>query len=236
MHGIYNKVDAGAIQRRWYGKVMMMFRKFIRPGIIKRFGTKFGRAAWDESSGEWNKGTYVSGVLMLRHLLMGYMKYGMSVQASWNLMDDTERANARSFAVEMSGLLISMFGLIFLQGLGDDDDDKPYALDFAIYQFDRLVSETSFYTPFGLFNEGKKIMSSPAASFSAMGDIGSALWELISYPFKDEEERTYQSGVYNNESKLKVKTTKVVPVLNQWQKLDRISESNRAYALFRLVD
>ena len=236
MHGIYNKVDAGAIQRRWYGKVMMMFRKFIRPGIIKRFGTKFGRAAWDESSGEWNKGTYVSGVLMLRHLLMGYMKYGMSVQASWNLMDDTERANARSFAVEMSGLLISMFGLIFLQGLGDDDDDKPYALDFAIYQFDRLVSETSFYTPFGLFNEGKKIMSSPAASFSAMGDIGSALWELISYPFKDEEERTYQSGVYNNESKLKVKTKKVTPILNQWQKLDRISESNRAYALFRLVD
>lgn len=36
-----------------------------------------------------------------------------------------------------------MFGLMFLQGLGDDDDDKPYALDFAIYQsLDRLVSET----------------------------------------------------------------------------------------------
>ena len=54
--GIYNKEDAATMSRRALGKMVIQFRKYMRPGWNKRFGSKFGKSFWTESRDEWDKG------------------------------------------------------------------------------------------------------------------------------------------------------------------------------------
>ncbi|WP_323170695.1 hypothetical protein, partial [Pantoea agglomerans] len=47
IHGIYNKDDYGTIQYRNFGKLLMQFKKHLRPMFNKRFGRQFGKTVYN---------------------------------------------------------------------------------------------------------------------------------------------------------------------------------------------
>jgi len=60
LHGIYNKEDAGALQKYALGRLAMQFRKWMRPGWTKRFGSTFGKTEWNERRSHYDEGMYVT--------------------------------------------------------------------------------------------------------------------------------------------------------------------------------
>lgn len=255
--GIYNREDSNILGRRAMGKMIMQFKKFMRPGWNKRFGSKFGSSYWTESRDEWDKGSYVSLFQFLKgtsgrnrydengkeiefrnmisRLLSDFSHFTTNIRLYWNTLDDFEQGNVRRALLDMVYLCAVLAAGFVLKSLkpDDDDDENYYGYDFTVYQVDRLLSELMFYTPFGLINEGQKILKSPAAVQSAAIDIYKTFANLVSYPFVSDEQRIYQSGIYAKDSKLKVNAIKLVPILNKVQQLQRIDKFNKYYILFR---
>ncbi|MCK9429717.1 MAG: hypothetical protein M0R17_06900 [Candidatus Omnitrophica bacterium] len=254
--GIYNKEDAATISRTVIGKAGMQFKKHVRPGWNKRFGAKFGKSFWSESRDEWNKGAHVSLFKFLAspfsrhrafntdeakefHTMMGRIlndlyHFATNVGIYWNTLDDFEKGNVRRAIMDNIYLCSVLMVAAMLKTLKpEDDDDENFAYDLAAYEIDRLLSETMTYSPWGLVNEGQKIMKSPAAVQGTIIDTYRLMSSLVGYPFQDEDERKYRTGVYAGDTKLKVNAIKLVPVINKIQQLQRIDKFNKYYILFR---
>ena len=252
--GIYNREDAGMVQRRGLGKLAIQFRKYMRPGWNKRFGTKFGKSFWTESRDEWDKGMYTSLFHFLKtgikrnydstegaeiHATMGKIlndmwHFATNVNVYWNTLDDFDKGNIRRVLLEQLYLIATIAVAMMLKGLKpDDDDDENFLYDLTVYEIDRLYSNTMMYNPIGLINEGQKILKSPAAAQGTVMDAYKLLSSLVGYPFRSEDERVYKTGVYAKESKIMVNAIKLVPILNKYQQLQRINKLNKYYILFR---
>ena len=256
MHGIYTKIDANTIQHYALGRLAMQFKKFLRPGWNRRFGSKFNKSYWNEGRAAWDKGMYISfkdylntGVReelsklseedrkwfdILKGYLIGYGKFATNFRYYYKTLDDFEKANVNRTLLEM-GLLMTTIALLYAVSQLKGDDDDEYFVDATIYQLDRLYSELFFYTPAGWLNEGQKLMKNPAASFGTVSTIWKMLFNMFAIPFRDDEGNIYQTGVYKDEYKAWAEFIKLVPVANQYQKLMRIDKSNRYYALFRPI-
>ena len=256
IHGIYNTEDASTASRRAMGKMIIQFKKWARPGWNKRFGTKFGKSFWNESRAEWDKGSYTSMYHFLKspfkrriteegeveqfHKMMSrvlgdLLTFNANIGLYWNTLDDADKANVRRVAVDMSYLALTMVVAALLSKFDPDDDEPDFAYDLLVYEVDRIMSELMVFNPtgIGLINESKKFMNSPAAVQGTLISIGSLMAGLIGYPFKSEEKRRYQTGVYKDELKIKVHAMKSVPILNKYQQLQRINKFNKYYILFR---
>lgn len=252
--GIYNREDAGMAQRRGLGKLMIQFRKYMRPGWNKRFGTKFGKSFWTESRDEWDKGMYVSMFNFLKtgikrnydlneskefHGMMGKIlkdmyHFATNLSVYWNTLDDFEKGNIRRVMLEQLYLVATILVATMLKGLKpEDDDDENFAYDLAVYEIDRLYSNAMMYNPIGFINEGRKILKSPAAAQGTILDTYKLISNLVGYPLQTPEERVYKTGVYAGENKVMVNATKLVPILNKYQQLKRINKLNKYYILFR---
>jgi hypothetical protein len=118
---------------------------------------------------------------------------------------------------------------------GLDDDEDKFAINYLLYQQDRLFSESYFFTPFGLANETKKMVQSPTAATGALTDAMKLAYSLIAFPFQDEDGRTYQTGIYADENKVKVNTYKMIPLINKYQTMSHMDKRSKAYVLFRPI-
>lgn len=254
--GYYNKEDAGMFQRRGLGKMLIQFRKYMRPGWNKRFGSKFGKSYWNESRDEYDKGSYVSlyqfltspfkhhKVMdnqeakdyqnMMSRILKDFGHFVTNFGVYWNTLDDFEKGNVMRSVMDMVYLAsVIMLGAMVKGLKPEDDDDKDFAYDLTAYEIDRLMSELMMYTPFGVINEGQKILKSPAAVQGTAIDSYKLLRDLVSYQFRTDEQRIYATGIYAKESKIKVDIMKLVPVVNKINQLQRIDKFNKYYILFR---
>lgn len=76
LHGIYNREDAGVIQRYALGRLAMQFRKWMRPGFTKRYGKDVGNflasGYWNERRAIFEEGTYVTAAKFLRQPFLNW--------------------------------------------------------------------------------------------------------------------------------------------------------------------
>ena len=259
MHGIYNKMDAGTIQRIAIGKLAMQFRKWARPGWTKRFGTKFGKSFWNEGRQEFDDGSYVVLAKFLTqpfrdnpmytkgegftvgkafsNIVSDYISFIGNMKLYYNVLSDQDKANVKRASAEMLMILmVIVLGDIVGSLKPDDDDEEDKSdtsmYDFTMYQIDRLYSELAFYTPPGVINESKKIMQSPMAAVSAMTDIGTFMKNAGEYMFLTDTKRYYRGGPNHKQLKVKVSATKLVPLWNQYVKVANLGNNNRYYRLY----
>jgi len=254
--GIYNKEDAATISRWVIGRMGMQFKKHVRPGWNKRFGAKFWKSFWTESRDEWNKGAYVSLFKFLAspfsrhkyldvdeakqfHGMMGRIledmhHFATNIGLYWNTLDDFEKGNVKRAVLDHIYLAtVLVVGLILKNLKPDDDDDENFAYDLSVYEIDKLLSEVMMFTPFGLINEGQKMLKSPAAVQGTILDTYKLISNLVGYPFQTDKERRYVTGAYAKELKIKVNAIKLVPIWNKIQQMQRINKTNKYYILFR---
>jgi hypothetical protein len=257
IHGIYNKMDAGSIQNLALGRLGIQFRKHMRPGWNKRFGSKLGSKFWNESRNDYDKGSYVSLWNFLtepirksdsettdtghyivlnaaKNIFSSYANFIKNIKIHWHTLDEFEKANVRRAANEMLTLVGFVLLGALLRGLRDDDKDN-YAINLSLYQQSRLQSELLQFTPiYGWFNETRKLFKSPAASENLLEASVKLSAALLQYPFQDDEERVYQSGIYAGQNKINTQLEALIPIKNQWNKMQRINNYVEYYKLFRL--
>lgn len=205
LHGVYNSFDKPELQRQWYGKMVLMFRKHIYKGMTQRYG----KERRDEESGEIIEGYYRT---YLSKLSADLKEFG--IQGILNYKNYTpEQQVAFKKTMLDTTVLLSCFILGGLLGAGDDDtDEKTWAQNMAILQMRRLKGDINFYTPLGIVNgDLARILNKPTVIQNTIGSWVDLVEQLSTDPTGVYERK---SGIHDKgDSKLKARFLKVVPVV-----------------------
>ena len=232
LHGIYNKEDAGTIQHYALGRLAMQFRKWARPGWNKRFGSKFGKSFWNERRESLDEGMYVTAFNFSKELFRDALNLETNAKAHWDKLSEQQKANLRRTMAEVGYMFTITLLAGLAKGLADDDEDNKSVATLA-YMLDRSRTELLTYTPvWGWFNEGKKLMNSPVASFRQIETLSKLALHVGLYPFIDEEDRYYKGGMYYGQSKAGVWFKSMLPGVAIWQRWNFIERQAAYYKLY----
>jgi len=202
MHGIYNKFDSPTLKRKWYGKMVMLFRNWIYSGVQRRYSGEFVNI----ESGVVEEGYYRKFFVGLYNEL----KEGKTdLLFGNNLSDDQKAARAKSLA-EITTMVAMLALYAALKG---DDDDEPnsWLQDQMILQTRRLAGDFMFFTPVNIY-EPLRILRNPSATLTVMEKTQKFIYQLTD-PFEKYERRTglYAKGDY----KLEKRFDDLLPIVNQ---------------------
>lgn len=198
MHGIYNKLDRSAVQRLAIGRMAVMFRKWIKPSLNRRFKS----ATYNFDMEAWTEGYYRTTGRFLTQLAKELKEGQFAIAANWNNLTNTEKANIKRAATEVGHFL----ALALILGLIDwsDDKDRPWLVKMAEYQARRLYTELGSQVPGPqMIREGLKIVKSPAAGVNTIEDALDLIGLMNPYNYETfaGEDAVLQSGRYKGESR-----------------------------------
>lgn len=191
MHGIYNKADRSAAQRLAIGRMGMMFRKWIKPSLNRRFKS----ASYNYDLDAWTEGYYRTSGRFLLQLARDLRETQFNIAARWNELTSTEKANIKRALTETGHFLavMAIIGLIEWS----DDKDRPWLVRMTEYQMRRLYTELGAMIPGkSMISEGLKIIKSPAAGVNTIENILDLTKLLNPWNYTDE----IQSGRYEGHS------------------------------------
>ena len=191
MHGIYNKADRSAVQRLAIGRMGIMFRKWIKPSLNRRFKS----ATYNYDLDAWIEGYYRTSGRFLLQLVRDLRETQFNLAARWNELTPTEKANIRRALTEVGHFLavMAIIGLIEWS----DDKDRPWLVRMLEYQSRRLYTELGAMIPGkSMISEGLKIIKSPAAGVTTIENMLDLTKLLNPWNYIDE----LQSGRYEGHS------------------------------------
>lgn len=198
MHGIYNKADRSAVQRLAIGRMGIMFRKWIKPSLNRRFKS----ATYNYDLQAWTEGYYNTTGRFMWQLAKELKEGQFAIAANWKNLTETEKANIKRAATEVGHFLI----IAAFLGLMDWDDNKnrPWLQRMIEYQARRLYTEIGTQAPGPqMVGEALKILKSPAAGIntieSVLGMVG--LLNPMNYETFAGEDAIIQSGRFKGDSR-----------------------------------
>jgi hypothetical protein len=177
IHGVYNKEDAGAIQQYALGRLAIQFRKWMRPGWNKRWGSRMGEEFWNERRNKSEEGYYYTTIKFLAspvfkhfrsmkedetyreqmttmkamsNIISDYGKFLVNARVHWHSLNDFEKQNVIRTMTEYL-MLSALIGMLYLlKFIKSEDDDPPLPLLMAMYQVDRSATELTTYVPMAI--------------------------------------------------------------------------------------
>lgn len=250
IHGVYNRLGSAYIEKTWIGSLIMQYHKHLPMGLMKRY---MKRGHYNETRGSIDKGMIwsvwdflklnvdkikvekgltdanVGAIQSLQMLLSNSMSFLMNMRDTWKFTTDYDKANIRRNLGDLTGVTLAVLGALLLIMAGDDDDDS-IGYNLALYEFDRLASESFLYNPVGLVNEGKKLMSTPIAAQSVITDVMSATGNVAGIIMQGEDfDPYYHSGRFVGEHKLSVYIQRRIPIWNGIRGIVDIPDNNHYY-------
>lgn len=256
IHGVYDKLGAAQLEKKWYGSLVMQYHKHIYPGFMKRFRGMFGGGMYNESRNSIERGSYVS---LARFLTMDLRNIQIKdddgswdiVKATqtifraaidnatnlvngnnWKLLPNWEKQNIRRCLGDAIGALSSIVMAILIYAFHDDDDikDSDY-LSTLLYLADRLHTEAMMYTPWGAISEARTIYSSPVATTNCLKDIWETCQMTWQWMVDPNFDIIYKKGIYKDENKLKVKVRRNIPAVRVYDRLSHMANNNKYYRI-----
>ena len=191
MHGIYNKLDRAALQNLGIGRMAFMYRKWMVPSYIRRFG----KLKYDYNVDDFMEGYYSTTGRFLYSLYEDLRHAEFHLIANYKKLDKREQANIRSAVTEVSHFL----AITALLGMIDwpDDEEESWLTNMTEYQLRRLANEIGVLTPTPLMaRELLRILKSPAAGVNTIEDCLDTLGILNpwNYEIIGGEDAVLQSG------------------------------------------
>ena len=198
MHGIYNKADRSAVQRLAIGRMGIMFRKWIKPSLNRRFKS----ASYNMDLQAWTEGYYVTTGRFMWQLAKELKEGQFAIAANWKNLTSTEKANIKRAATEVGHFLI----IAAFLGLMDWDDNKnrPWLQKMIEYQARRLYTEIGTQVPGPqMVGEALKILKSPAAGINTVESVLDMVGLLnpMNYETFAGEDAIIQSGRFKGDSR-----------------------------------
>lgn len=259
IHGIYNKSDKGAIENTMGGQFLMQYRHWIRPGWVRRYGSRgifksnrfynVRRRTYDE--GSWKVlGRFLSSPFkedslnyflddrdktmlnQAKAILTGYGDMIKKAKLYYNVLSDEEKASVRSATAEVLSI-VAVLILISLTKLGDDDDKRKHNKFYAsmLYTLDGILTETQGFLPiYSWIGQTKQILTNPVAVFSQAEKVLSLAGNVMAYGFRGEDERVYRGGAYRGQDKVSVKLKQIIPLYNQMFRLYNMDNTQSYYS------
>ena len=150
------KMHSPMIARRAGGKLLMLFRSWLLPGIRRRYGHGGGSSIHvDEELGTITQGMYIS----FWNMLTGSLSERKLI---YREMSEMEKQNVKRTMVELASVIAAGALVGVLANI--DDDDETWASNFLLYQAKRYHTEIMQWTPLVGTNELLRMVESPTAT------------------------------------------------------------------------
>jgi hypothetical protein len=202
LQGVYNSFDKAMLSRRWYGKLALMFRKYLFKAMQSRWGEKYvDYELGTDDGGYWRE------FMSKFYKDVKEYKWG-AIQRMWTKdgYDEFQKSAINKSLYEFS-VILATFVLIGLIGSGDEDDkwlDNEMQLQLTRFSADI----TQYINP----SDFIRVIRNPAASINMMEKWISWFTQIFS-PFEEYERA---SGIAEKgDNKLYIKTLKLMPVVRQ---------------------
>lgn len=198
MHGIYNKADRNAFQKVSIGRMGMLFRKWIKPSLNRRFSS----TSYNYDLQAWTEGYYNTLGRFLLQTAKELKEGKFALIANYKNLTKTEKHNILRAVTELGHFLI----LAAVLGLIDwpDDKDRPWLVRMTEYQARRLYTEIGVMIPGpSMIQEGLKIIKSPAAGVNTLESCLDLIGLLNPYNYETVggEDAILKSGRYKGRTR-----------------------------------
>lgn len=239
--------DNTALERRWYGQLITLFRRFMVPGFRKRMGHTNTAIHTDLELGQITEGYYNTTIIGLINVVSliknGEYNRAMKAVIAKDAPDFVKQNAARSFYEMLYVAVAGVVGAI-LHGMADDDDEEEsIALNFIAYQVLRARTEMAAFNIFHA-NEFLRIVENPTAANNfvrniyqlaeASVELGAYMFGLDNFGVVEESDIFYLRRSGRNQ-KGDLKWTKefldVFPVLSGLYKTSDPGEAMKYYQL-----
>lgn len=260
IHGVYDRLGGARIESTWvFGSLLMQYHKHIYTGALKHFRVNgyynesresiergFYVSLWDFATTEFkgltdrakakanDDGTnlFIAGV---QQVCRAFIDTFLNYKFNYATMSNAERANVRRALGELTGIAYGLLGGIAascaLLAADDDDETAKIIANLALYQADRLSSETIMYN-IGAVSEFDKLWSSPVALGQSFKDVQSAFGFIAKYLIEgDEFNPNYTTGLYKGENKLAVYVKRQIPIYRGINRIMQLDQNNKYYKL-----
>lgn len=218
LNGSFTDDDAGTIQRWWWGRLVMQFRRWMP----KHYERRFARAHWDDDLQERIEGYYNTLGKFSLNLMKDLRRAQLKIGENWNQLTPHERANLRRCIAEV-GLFTILSNLCrFLGGRIKLKDDN-WMEKMILYQLLRMKFEIGASMPSPYFiNNVTQLLNSPMASINTIN----AIMDLWNFGDMGEE---LQSGPYKGMSLYTKHLIKATPGVNKIMQAYVFSEGMFSY-------
>lgn len=199
MHGIYNKVDRNAVQRLAIGRMGMMYRKWIKPSLNRRFAS----AEYNYDLKEWTEGYYLTTWNFLKTIATDLREGQLNLMANYDKLDKREKNNIKRALIEV-GHFIAVAIILGAVDFDDEDENRSWMSQITEYQLRRMYTELGALipTPF-MANEALKILESPAAGVDTIEKTLNLIKLLNPYNYEafGGEDAIIKSGRHKGKSR-----------------------------------
>lgn len=212
LNGNYSDLHKTTLARKWYGTLLLKFRKYLYPAFRSRFASEhidYERNIVETGYLRFFFKDYLFGGLkriIREHTIKGFSKEGFTEQ---------EKYQFRKAIFELSSYAaLTVLGMALGGGFSDDDKKKEISdfQKYLLYFTLRLRSDVGMYhvdMPSEFIRQIKNPTASLTAIVNGMGFIGQ-LWSPTEVYEKDSG--THEAG----DSKLWAKAQKLIPVYNKF--------------------
>ena len=203
LQGVYNKQDKPMIESYWWGRLIVMYKKFLAPGLKRRYKA----LGYNQEMGDVTEGYLRTFYKKLMVDVGELSKFMVGIDNGY--FETHEKENLRRARREM--LIVATTGLvvILLSALLDntDDDDEKLRIKFLLYMALRINSDLGIYgTPGDPTNLGMpspsemfKTFKNPIAAYSILN----RLQKLVNQMLHPTEVYEVKSGFWDKgDSKL----------------------------------
>ena len=201
MNGIYNYEDRCAAQAYAWGRIGLMFRKWIKPSLNRRYAS----LNYNFDVEEWEEGFYTTTGRFFMQLVRDLKRGQLDIVANYNKLDPREKANLMRFAVEVGQFVSVCAAFAILKDVkknADDDDEKlakSWWFNQLLYQTRRLESEIGSQMIINpqMIQEAFNILKSPAACVNTWEGVSNLTQLMIPSNYT----KTLQTGRYKGHTK-----------------------------------
>lgn len=210
--------------RHWWGKMILLFRRYLIPQAVARFRGLTKALVHEDDLTEddihfnnalrtTEEGSYVSTIRFIRHTIypaLKQLKFDI-ISTNWNELSKDKKAGIKKSVMELAltGAILPLVGMLAAGAAGDDDDKKW--LWTVAFLARRLESELSqFRDP----REATKITKSPIPSLRIIEQTLDVVEYILPWNWSEINDR-YETGKNKGKLKIKRKIEKLTPVLSR---------------------
>lgn len=210
LFGAYNQANKTALERTAAGSLVFLFRKFLIPGINRRFA----KADYNMDLDKETEGYYRSFGTFLKNLLDDSDGLRFHILAKYEQLTPTQQKNVIRACNELGMLMVLTVFSMILSGSGWSEKDRNWAERFVAYMTTRMKTEAAALTPFGVLGETWNIIKSPAASVNTLETFGSFMKVFNPYNYEGVggEDALVKSGRYKGHNKAYKYAMNMVPM------------------------
>jgi len=229
VHGNYDPDSPIKIKSQTWGRMIMIFRRWLPQAISARIGKEY----YDERLGRTMKGRWISAmdtykntdlvnyVKMLGTEILSQLSFRLYKSNSFEGLSEIDQENMRKNVAELRLILTLIAASSILKSIElDDDDEKVALLTFITNQSMRIEGELSFFV-------------SPVSQIKILRDISPVtksivdVYELIPAAIRAiQGEDKIKTGYNKDKSNFVRKVKKVIPVVNHIQRLEELENLN----------